>query len=114
MRKTILLPVILCALSVAAQAGPLEGHPTGGPWSRIAESARYEVTLAVLVRDLSFTDVQARKLLDLLKRTEKIITGVAAGSAEPASAFRKSMAGFRDRVLATATGYPSLSRDEIK
>lgn len=115
MRKSVVWAAILSmSYPVFTRGGPLDSHPTGGPWSRIAESARHEVTLAVLTRDMALTDEQARKLLDLLKRTERIVTGVAAGSAKPAAAFRTSMAGYRDRVLATATGYPNLQREEIK
>lgn len=112
MLRFTLIYMLMCALPLAA--GPLDFHPTGGPWSRIAESARHEVALAVLVRDLALTQEQATKLLDLLRRVEKIISGVAAGSAKPAAVFRKSMAGYRDKVLATPKGYPSLSLDEVK
>lgn len=108
------LLALLLVGAVSAAGGPLDSHPTGGPWSRIADSARHEVALAVLVRDLALTDEQAGKLLDVLRRVERIITGVAAGSAEPATAFRTSMAGFRDRVLATPRGLPGLSRAEIQ
>lgn len=106
--------LLLLLVGRSAWCGPIDSHPTGGPWSQAAEFAKHEVALAVLVRDLELSEEQARKIHDGLKRLERTITGLAKGSGAPALQFRKAMAGYRDRMLATRGQLPDLTRDELK
>lgn len=93
--------------------GPLDSHPTGGPWSQQADRARHEVALSVLVRDMALSPDQAKRILGLVQRLDKTVAGLAAAGGPAIVAVRAAMGTLRDRVLSTPAGLPGISRSEL-
>jgi hypothetical protein len=106
--------VLALLFAAAAPADPLYTHATGIPWTQIVETARHEVVLSVLVRELKLTSVQAKKLLDLLRRLDRTISGLVAAGGGHAADYRKALAAFRDRVLRSRDAVTAIGQAEFK
>jgi hypothetical protein len=109
-----LAAVLLFFVALApASAAPLDTHPVGGPWLQQIESARHQVALAALVRDLELTDEQAKRLHAILQKLDHVVRSLVKGSDGPVKGWTKALAGLRDRALALPTGVPSPTRADL-